>query len=69
MKSTESGNSGFSLTKLPSKYHLFLASGPLKNAALNHLFMRSETGEGLRSDIMNVEFGFVASATGVSIKE
>jgi hypothetical protein len=68
MKSTESGNSGFSLRKLPLMYHL-LASGPLKNAASNHLFMRSETGEGLRSDIMNVEFGFVASAIGVSIKE
>jgi hypothetical protein len=48
-------------------YHLS-ASRPLKSAASNLLFMRSETGEGLRSDIMNVEFGFVASAIGVSIK-
>jgi hypothetical protein len=68
MKSTESGNSGFSISKLPLMYHLW-AFRPLKNAASNHLLMRSETREGLRSNIMNVEFGFVASAIGVSIKD
>ena len=68
MKSTESGNSGFSLRKLLLMYHL-LASDPLKNAASNHLFIRSETREGLRSDIIDIEFGFVASAIGVLIKE
>jgi hypothetical protein len=66
MKSTVSGNSGFSFKKPQLMCHL-LASCPFKDAASNHLFM-SETGEGLRSDIMNVEFGFVASAIGVSIK-
>lgn len=53
---------------VPLMCHL-LAFDPLKNAASNHLFMGSETREGLRSDIMNVEFGFVASAIGVLIEE
>jgi hypothetical protein len=68
MKSTESGNAGFRLRRLILMYHLW-ACRLSKNLASNHLFLRSETGEGLRSDIMNVEFRFVASAIGVSIKE
>lgn len=68
MESTQSGNSGFSKMIVPLMCHL-LAFDPLKNAASNHLFMGSETREGLRSDIMNVEFGFVASAIGVLIEE
>jgi hypothetical protein len=68
MKSIESRNSGFSLRTLILMYHLW-ACRPSKNLASNHLFLRSETGEGLRSDIMSVEFRFVASAIGVSIKE
>jgi hypothetical protein len=68
MKSTESGNSGFSAEMFLLIYHLS-AFDPLKNAASNHLFIRSKTREGLRSDIINMEFGFVALVIGVLIKE
>ena len=61
MKSIAFGNAGFNLRRPPATHYL-LASGPLKYAALNHLFMGSETGDGVRSDIMNVEIRLVAPA-------
>jgi hypothetical protein len=73
MKSTESGNFGFNLRMGPFMYHLLgfrsLNNSVPNHSASNHLFMRSESEEGLRSDIMNVEFGFVALAIGASMNE